>query len=162
MKTTKQNIINAYNKAECKETKDTLKRLYPDITFERLLPKSWEEFCEIIGIIGKNTFGYDSQTNFDSHTLKKDYTKFWGPLQIVPKKYVALRKLELLRDYYNDGWKPDWGKSNYKYCITLNDGFIDTNENISIVRFLSFETCKLRSEFLENFKDLIEQAEDLI
>ena len=81
----------------------------------------------------------------------------------------ALKKLILLRDFYNNGWKPDW--SDYlvsKYAIMRD---YNREEGICLpnVRytcdprsFLVFNSNKNANEFFGNFRELIEQAGDLI
>ena len=81
----------------------------------------------------------------------------------------ALKKLILLRDFYNNGWKPDW--SDYlvsKYAIKRT---YNREEGICLPivsctcdpqSFLVFNSNKNANEFFDNFRDLIEQAGDLI
>ena len=81
----------------------------------------------------------------------------------------ALKKLILLRNFYNNGWKPDW--SDYlvsKYAIKRT---YNREEGICLPivsytcdpqSFLVFTSNKNANEFFDNFHDLIEQAGDLI
>ena len=81
----------------------------------------------------------------------------------------ALKKLILLRNFYNNGWKPDW--SDYlvsKYAIKRT---YNREEGICLPivsytcdhqSFLVFNSNKNANEFFDNFRDLIEQAGDLI
>ena len=81
----------------------------------------------------------------------------------------ALKKLILLRDFYNNSWKPDWSKIiEKKYCIK---GDYTTDNNVFSVgvelafrplTFLTFGCREYAFEFLDNFRELIEQAGDLI
>ena len=103
------------------------------------LPKSWKEFCkryQVPAII-------------------------FGPC--VPNKYIALWKLEQLRDCYRQGWKPDWtnGKSD-KYCICVRAKGPQIILLSEIGRFLAFQSREIAEEFLENFEPLIKEAGDLI
>ena len=102
------------------------------------LPKTWEEFCSSINKI---------------HTEDID----------IPLTYKTSRKLEILRDIYRQGWKPNWLDGNeIKYTIK---GWRDKSsiETTYVTHaFLSFPTYDLAFEFQECFKDLIEQAGDLI
>lgn len=81
----------------------------------------------------------------------------------------ALKKLILLRDFYNNGWKPDWGKIiEQKYSI--NRDYTTDNNVFSVgvelafrpLTFLTFGCREYAFEFLDNFRELIEQAGDLI
>ena len=81
----------------------------------------------------------------------------------------ALKKLILLRNFYNNGWKPDW--SDYlvsKYAIKRT---YNREEGICLPivsytcdpqSFLVFNSNENANEFFDNFRDLIEQAGDLI
>ena len=81
----------------------------------------------------------------------------------------ALKKLILLRDFYNNGWKPDWDKLiEDKYRIE-KDYDRETKVISFDVRiafrpstFLTFNNSEYAHEFLINFRDIIEQAGDLI
>ena len=81
----------------------------------------------------------------------------------------ALKKLILLRNFYNNGWKPDW--SDYlvsKYAIkrTYNREEVICLPIVSYTcdpqSFLVFNSNENANEFFDNFRDLIEQAGDLI
>ena len=77
-------------------------------------------------------------------------------------------QLHQLRDCYRQGWIPDWSDCKNKYCIMYSGIYCNTNYNhciycnISTREFLSFQSREIAQEFLNNFKDLIEQAGDLI
>ena len=79
--------------------------------------------------------------------------------------HLALIQLHQLRDCYRQGWLPDTSK---KYVIGR---YYDPNTNLiklgivmyyNTFKFLSFQTEELAQEFLNNFRELIEQAGDLI
>ena len=81
----------------------------------------------------------------------------------------ALKKLILLRDFYNNGWKPDWGKIiEQKYCIkrdyTTDNNVFSVGVELAFrpLTFLTFGCREYAFEFLDNFRELIEQAGDLI
>ena len=81
----------------------------------------------------------------------------------------ALKKLILLRDFYNNGWKPDWGKLiEDKYRIEKDydreTKVISFDVGIAFrpSTFLTFNNSEYAHEFLTNFRELIEQAGDLI
>ena len=105
------------------------------------LPNNWEEYKKDYPFYSLNTL------------IDDDYT---------PDKYIALAKLELLRDCYRQGWKPDWYSNDCKYCIHLFSKRINACSNDYGARFLSFQSSEIRDKFLKNFKDLIEKAGDLI
>ena len=99
----------------------------------------------------------------------------WG-IKVEEYKYIdinpqieAVKKLILLRDFYNNGWKPDWGKIiENKYHINKNydreTNVLSFNVQIAFspLTFLTFNNSEYAHEFLDNFRELIEQAGDLI
>ena len=82
---------------------------------------------------------------------------------------AAVKKLILLRDFYNNKWRPVW--DDYivdKYAID-KDYWTDTGTfEYSLVRvykpssFLVFNNHEHAEEFLNNFRELIVEAGDLI
>jgi len=76
---------------------------------------------------------------------------------------IALAQLCQLRDRYNDGWKPNWEiTSSDKYVIYYGNGRICKHACSTVSSPLAFKTAELRDEFLNNFRDLIEQAKPLL
>ncbi|ERI64319.1 hypothetical protein HMPREF1551_00558 [Capnocytophaga sp. oral taxon 863 str. F0517] len=75
----------------------------------------------------------------------------------------ALRKLVILRDYYNDGWKPDWkDDSTTKSVILIVNEEIRCDENYSSKRTLAFKSKEIRNRFFEEQKELLEMAKPLL
>ena len=99
----------------------------------------------------------------------------WG-IKVEEYEYIdinpqieALKKLILLRDFYNNNWKPDWYKLiEDKYRIEKDydreTKVISFDVGIAFrpSTFLTFNNSENAHEFLTNFRDLIEQAGDLI
>lgn len=138
------------------------KIVYEDI--EPQLPKTWEEFCEQSEI--KRCECY-LDINCDILEVRKGERRKNEDRNLLPSKkaaeqHLALMQLHQLRDCYRQGWKP-----NYEYgSINVN---IEKQDNTPVIiqvikreSFLSFPTQELAEQFLNNFKDLIEQAGDLI
>ena len=71
-------------------------------------------------------------------------------------------QLHQLRDCYRQGWTPDWKNNSYKYSIIRKDKEYSIAYYFSTPCFLSLPSYEIAEEFLYNFKDLIEQAGDLI
>ena len=101
---------------------------------EKQFPNSWEEYLSSQPLGVKVMF----ESKFNS----------------LPETYKALRKLELLRDCYNDGWVADIVNNDYGYSFV--------NSIPKELPFLNFKTAELRDKFLENFKDIIEIAKPLL
>ena len=124
------------------------------------LPKTWDEYCEQLEKNESVKVKVNIQLLREALRLMMDYT--------YADKHVAMVKLHILRDKYRGGWKPDWCDDNDKWIVDRYFNF-DTNKleikvawGVSSPYFLSFQTEKLANEFLTNFRELIEQAGDLI
>lgn len=131
------------------ELKDMALGVYTleELGFE--LPKTWEDYIEMCKMW---------------HTIV-------GTEDCEDKnpQIAAVKKLILLRDFYNNGWNPKWGElMDDKYAIDID---YDTNTGTfvySVMRvykpyfFLVFNNAKHAEEFLKNFRELIVEAGDLI
>ena len=124
------------------------------------LPKTWDEYCIKHGEVGDKIKASlnTAYTTINKYTFS-DYKQ--------AQAHIALMKLHLLRDEYRQGWLPSWGNNSYEYGIEW--GMVDGKAKLAIVQyhtygsyFLSFPTYVLVEEFLTNFRELIEQAGDLI
>ena len=159
------------------EVPDGKKAVWKDnkVVFEDIkpqLPKTWEEFCEnyprkkdecyidMSCQIVRLVYEIDRDKDLDKNLL---------PSKQAAEAHLALMQLHQLRDCYRQGWTPDWSDCNKnKYCILYNGLYCNTNYNHSIAvhthtnEFLTFQSREIAQEFLNNFKDLIEQAGDLI
>ena len=77
----------------------------------------------------------------------------------------ALCKLLTCRNaWWNQlGWKPDWKNcSTVKHCIQPFSEKIDKSTNRTGSVVLAFPTIEIRDQFLETFRDLIEEAKELL
>ena len=87
---------------------------------------------------------------------------------VAPNKELAdatkaLLKLLFLRDYYNEGWQPDWKDSSIKYCIEVYLGEIDIRESCRLIsRPFTFKSKETIKKFLEEQKELLEIAKPLL
>ena len=132
------------------------------------LPKTWEEFCKnypinsgefIIGLssqIGSPRWG-DRDINIDRNVL---------PNYKAGEAHLALMQLHQLRDCYREGWLPDGLSSQYSIEMYYDpsNGVVKFRiiKYYSISKFLSFQTEEKAKEFLNNFRNFIEKAWDLI
>ena len=71
-------------------------------------------------------------------------------------------QLHQLRDCYRQGWKPDWTIPKSNFAIFYMKGRYTVEEFIYSREFLTFQTREIASKFLTNFRELIEEAGDLI
>ena len=128
------------------------------------LPNTWEEFCKMYPVKDDEWY-ISASSNIIRMSQGKRYT-FYN-CNILPslqsaKAHLALMQLHQLRDCYRQGWVPDWKDDIIKYCIVLESNRCVIYKNITTCNFLSFQSMELAEKFLNNFKDLIETAGDLI
>ena len=134
------------------------------------LPKTWEEFCKNNPIKSGIEHYIEDSSNIaccnlevcNGRDVKCD--KNLLPSRKAAEQHLALIQLHQLRDCYRQGWIPDFSNSYiYKYCIhKVNKDGIKIFEHSTYNGFLSFQTKELAEEFLNNFRDLIVKASDLI
>ena len=122
------------------------------------LPKTWDEYCAQRGRDGEKLKVTISSMVYDcikEYAFKSDYEQ--------ARHHEALIKIHLLRDEYRRGWVPEWGNiGESKFAIEMVGNEL-TVSNYGITRhFLSFQDEERANEFLTNFRELIEQAGDLI
>ena len=130
------------------------------------LPKTWEEFCEQ-NEIKKSEYYVDTSSCIIVISDSKRYSG--SDRNLLPSKeaaeaHLALMQLHQLRDCYRQEWKPDWSENKTaKYSIEYYDakdyGVFTSH---TMPAFLSFQSMEIAKEFLNNFRDLIEKAGDLI
>ena len=120
------------------------------------LPKTWDEYCAEHGEVGDKI---KASLDIAYMTINKHIFSDYKQAQA----HIALMKLHLLRDEYRQGWKPDWRNvDESKFVIEMVANELSIN-NYGITRYsLSFQDEKLADKFLTNFRDLIEEAGDLI
>lgn len=125
------------------------------------LPKTWEEWVEMNPEI-KEEFFINTCSNIEYHPHgEKRSTIHYNNLSSKEdaEGLLALIKLKRLRDYYNDGWEPNWNNDGeIKFCIVFCSNKIELTIHINDNTFLAFRTQELRNEFYNNFEDLINKA----
>ena len=84
------------------------------------------------------------------------------PNEVIAKAFEALAKLTWLRDYYNEGWQPDWNTSGFKQCIELEGKVVCGRDHAYSSRVLTFKSGEIRDKFLEEQKELLEIAKPLL
>ena len=151
------------------EVPDGMNAIWKDgkVVFEDIksqLPKTWEEFCKnypinsrefIIGLssqIGSPRWG-DRDINIDRNVL---------PNYKAGEAHLALMQLHQLRDCYRQGWIPTEDKVSFGITKRIIDNYLSIDRFMYYSMFLSFPTREIAEEFLTNFRELIEQAGDLI
>lgn len=138
------------------------KVIFEDVTSG--LPTTWREFCNKFPV---SNMEYCIKIN--SHIIKlvsseRDEREDRNalPSKQAAEQHLALMQLHQLRDCYRQGWKPNYTDDSQKWYILKNNDKLSVDWNISYSVFLNFQTREIAEQFLNNFKDLINQAGDLI
>lgn len=151
------------------EVPDGKKAVWKDgkVVFEDIkpkLPKIWEEFCDNYKIQEEECY-----INTDAEIKKAVSSRnrlIYGDSNVLPNKqaaeaHLALMQLHQLRDCYRQEWEPKSNKTSFGIVREVEGGlYID--RYIFSSKFLTFQTKEIAEEFLNNFRDLIEKAGDLI
>ena len=146
------------------EFRDLALSAYTEEELNPSLPKTWEEFCDRFKI--HEEYHIDSASDI----IKNEDDYYRDPLLnrnlLVSKEaanqHLVLMQLHRLRDCYRQGWKPDLTVPESIFAIFCTKGKYSVEEFIYSSEFLSFQSRQLAQEFLNNFRDLILQAGDLI
>lgn len=123
------------------------------------LPKTWEGCCDYL-IEGEHITDNSSVSRICTSAVSDDEQNVL-PIGLG-KPMLALCQLLVCREIYRQGWKPDWNDDSSKYCIIPVRGEVSTSVTEHMNRVLSFQSSEVRDEFLKNFKDLIEEAKEMI
>ena len=146
------------------EFRDLALSAYTEEELNPSLPKTWEEFCDLFKI--HEEYHIDSASDI----IKNEGDYYRDPILnrnlLVSKEaanqHLVLMQLHRLRDCYRQGWKPDLTVPESIFAIFCTKGKYSVEEFIYSSGFLSFQSRQLAQEFLNNFRDLILQAGDLI
>ena len=146
------------------EFRDLALSAYTEEELNPSLPKTWEEFCDRFKI--HEEYHIDSCSDI----IKNEDDYYRDPLLnrnlLVSKEaanqHLVLMQLHRLRDCYRQDWKPDLTVPESIFAIFCTKGKYSVEEFIYSSEFLSFQSKEIAQEFLTNFRELIEQAGDLI
>lgn len=85
------------------------------------------------------------------------------PSKEIYKAFEALRKLIILRDYYNEGWQPDWkDEKEKKHVIFSEKGAFVIREFLFMSCVLTFKSREIALKFLEEQMKLLKVAKPLL
>lgn len=133
------------------------------IEFKKLNePKTWEEYCKNTELKGKwfiNDVSDICQVRIRTNdTFNCAFDKAYMYSKEEAEAFLALMQLRLLRKAWVGERESDWQNG---YCIAIYQNEISTFKDC-INSALSFPTEEIAKEFLECFRDLIEQAKILL
>ena len=118
---------------------------------KNIKPQSWEEYVEATsGIVGNKASLHYSDAYGNQYDIFKNVDE--------ARAFNALGKLIQLRDAWWGDWRPNWKDNEFKYCIGIYCNNIDTTYHANLSYVLAFPTAEMRDDFLDTFRDLIEQA----
>ena len=140
---------------------DKDKSTFEHIVFKKLneLPKTWEELGAIAGFYVGNTSRIN-KNSVKTYLVATDRNLFKTEEQAMAS--LALAQLSQLRNVYRKGWLPDWERYDCKFCIFFSGNRISVDSLQNTSEFLSFQDEETAKLFIENFRDLIEQAKPLM
>ena len=140
------------------ELKELAVQTYPEVA-KKELPKSWEDLETIKGyFVERWSKVEDVESTFCKETEKNIFAT-----KEQAEASIAMAQLSQLMKVYNDGWEPDWENSSYsKFGIYYNENILKTCSLVNTQCFLSFKDEETAKLFLENFRELIEQAKPLL
>lgn len=117
-------------------------------------PRSWKEYSDIYEEkVGHYTNASD--IDIDAQCKKcRCYDSFNSDDEA--KAFCALGKLIQLRDAWWGEWRPKWNIPRYTILCFYNELCKDMSTLYSEI--LSFPTSEMRDDFLNTFRDMIEQA----
>lgn len=78
------------------------------------------------------------------------------------KAFIALIQLVELRDAWNGDWKANWKNGIDKYCIKFFQQDVEVEKSCYTNFPLHFKTKELAEKFAKQFKDLINEAKELL
>ena len=103
--------------------------------------------------------------NITANMITRSETPIYTADQLTPYEAKALaafsKLLKLRRDWVGE-WEPDWADGSVKYVIRGWKDHICYDSDRHTSASLSFSTEQMAKEFLETFRDLIEEAKILI
>lgn len=117
----------------------------------------WEDFGKIEGYYIDeicSIIEYQSESRLSNKNT-------WPTLEEA-EACLALSQLCQWRDKYNEGWKPDWKHSDFKYSIIVGSDAILSSSHPYNHHVLAFKTSETRDKFFEDFRPLIETAKPLL
>ena len=136
------------------------------VKIEKNRPKTWEEFCKMHPI-GESEVTLDYYADICKGRVSRSRDPRFDRTSLPDGKtgeaMRALCQLIQLMKCYNGDWEPDWTYYARDKYVIVNEGVeIKISANAATSHVLAFDSEKLATEFLENFRDLIEIAKPLL
>lgn len=108
--------------------------------------------------------GFEQKSKIPTYKMAEEWymKKYWKKIELEDAM-KAVKQLSVLRDYYNNGWVPNFEK--YFYISSFFEGGFAVKEPDRVTyekRFLFFKTKELAEKFLNEQKQLLENAKPLL
>jgi hypothetical protein len=150
-----------YYDAYRKEWRDSVNPIWSiDLKYrvKESLPKTWEELKFVGGYCVTRASSIVYEAKAPTYMCNRNIL----PTRELAEAYLALAQLLQLREWYNEGWTPDWTDDRGKYSIEVYKGELSVYDYMFTQMIFTFKTSEIRDMFLENFKDLLEIAKPLL
>lgn len=107
---------------------------------------------------------YDECLSFcDWDSFAKWYMNVPTPKEMINPIYALCQLLICRNAWWKQlDWKPDWKDKCDKFCITTGEGRVKATVYCASNTILAFPTAEVRDQFYEVFRDLIEEAKELL
>jgi hypothetical protein len=139
------------------ELKDLAVQTYPELAKEQL-PKSWEDLKKIDGY----SVSIFSKIKYYQKTDCVESVFFTFATKEQAEASIAMAQLSQLMKVYNDGHVADYSGNSLNYYIRFMRNELRIDSSYCYRSFLRFKDKETAQLFLENFKDLLEQAKPLL
>lgn len=151
------NVPEGYelDKEQSTETKVVLKKI------EDKRVNSWQEYCELMK--GKDSYFVDMNDGVRSSRFSSGLCvgEFEDKEDAVA--FAALHKLISLRKNWVGDWKPDWTNTEEAKAVIV---IVHNEITIGVLHGtsspLSFPTNRMRDEFFDTYRDILEIAKPLL
>jgi len=132
---------------------------FENIVFKRNIKTNWENLEDISGwYISEN-----SQCIFGVSYSAVVFNKNLWATNKQAEACLAMSQLsQLMKDVNGEDWDPDWILNANIFCIYYVGYKLECSFAANHPRFLCFKSSEIGHAFLENNRDLIEQARPLL
>lgn len=141
---------------------------YYDFEGYRLDDVSYERVLDIPTLSTKSYSlkGFEQKSNIPTYKIaEKWYKEKYHEKVELEGSLDAIKKLYVLRDYYNNSWIPDYEEYFYIGNFFGGDFYVIDSRSTNYdceKRFLAFKTKETATRFLNEQKELLEIAKSLL
>ena len=130
------------------------------------LPTSWEEYYKINPYLDTNKEVFPL-ANGEILPISQNALRKENPGVVSSKEraeqFLILNKLLQIRDYYNQGWEPDWNDARQeKFVIGAKYNKLFTEVFHNLMFLFAFKTKELRDKFFAYFKEDLELIKEFL